>query len=255
MSMRPNFVTATSLAFSLLLVTALQAQDRLLADGIRAPDFTSKDVNGRDVRTSDYTGKVVVLDFWATWCTPCLQSLPHVQEIAKSHRDAGVVVLAVCTSDSRARFDAWVETNAARYPDVVFTCDPHDRGSDSFDERASKKLYHVSGLPTKFVIGRDGKVAMGIVGSEKDDVRLEAGLARAGIAIDAAVARAGEAMAAKITKEEAARAAAARMAPSFFPSAGKMKSGDEVPDLTLQRADGTEFALSSLRGKPIVLAV
>lgn len=243
-------------AFSTLALNPVRAQAPLLQPGAVAPDFVSQDLAGNEVRLSDHRGKVVVIDFWATWCGPCLQALPHVQQVAAAHKGNGVVVLAVCTSDTRKRFEAWIKDNAAKYPDVVFACDPHDRGSDTFDERASSKLYHVSGLPTKFVVGKDGKVAMAIVGSEEGDVRLEAGLARAGLPIDADVSKRGEAQAEKADKEDAARAAeaAATVRPSFVPRLMGHKCGDVMPDFPLLGADGAEFPLSSLRGKPLVVA-
>ena len=254
-----SFLAAALFAALTLTARPTIAQDGpgLLPDGSAAPDFVSKDMAGMDVRLSDFKGKVVVLDFWATWCGPCIQSLPHVQDVAKAHKDAGVVILAVCTSDTRAKFDAWVKDNAAKYPDVVFTCDPFDRGSKQFDERASLKHYRVSGLPTKFVIGTDGKVAMGIVGSDDGDKRLEAGLARAGIAVDPAAAATGEAQARKAAKEEAARAAeaAANPRPPFMVQLGGLKTGQPIADGSLVGADGKELLLSSLRGKPALIAL
>lgn len=82
--------------------------------------------------------------------------------------------------------------NQAKYPDVVFTSDPNERDSATFEERASRKFFGVSGIPTQFVIGRDGKVAAVLVGTLKEDARLEAGLARAGIQVDSTVANQGE---------------------------------------------------------------
>lgn len=163
-----------------------------LQESAMAPDFDSMDLAGKSVHLADFKDNVVVLDFWATWCGPCLASLPHTQDVAKSYKNQGVVVLAVCTSDTRAKFETWVNANQAKYPDVVFTCDPNERDSATFNERASSKFYGVSGIPTQFVIGRDGKVAAVLVGASKEDVRLEAGLARVGIEVDATIAKQGE---------------------------------------------------------------
>ncbi len=168
------------------------ASVKLLSAGSVAPDFNSQDLAGKTVKLSDWKDKVVVLDFWATWCGPCMQSLPHTQEVARHYKDQGVVVWASCTSDTRAKFEEWVKTSQTKYADIVFTCDPNERGSATFDERASKKLYGVSGIPTQFIIGRDGKVAAALVGYYADDARLEAGLARAGIKVEAAIVAKGE---------------------------------------------------------------
>lgn len=62
-----------------------------------APDFELKDLSGQRVKLSSLAGKVVIVNFWATWCGPCLQELPHLQKIHDQHKDAGLVVLAVST--------------------------------------------------------------------------------------------------------------------------------------------------------------
>jgi peroxiredoxin len=169
------------------------AQAATLQAGALAPDFSSEDPKGRTVGLSAWKGKVVVLDFWATWCGPCQKSLPHTQEVAKELKDQGVVVLAVCTSDSRANFAGWMGKNQAKYPDVNFTCDPNERGGASYGDRASKKLYGVTGIPTQFIIGRDGTIAAVVVGYSEGDTRLEAAVARAGVKVDAALVAKGEA--------------------------------------------------------------
>jgi thiol-disulfide isomerase/thioredoxin len=153
----------------------------LLPAGTVAPDFLTKDLAGKEVRLADWKDKVVVLDFWATWCPPCKASLPHTQEIAKRYKDQGVVVLAACTSDTRAKFEEFVKANQEKYADIVFTCEPNERGSANFADRASSKLYHVSGIPTQFIIGRDGKIVSSIVGFSQGDNKLETALAQAGI--------------------------------------------------------------------------
>jgi thiol-disulfide isomerase/thioredoxin len=165
----------------------------LLSAGTVAPDFTSKDFAGKEVKLSDSKDKVVVLDFWATWCGPCMLSLPHTQEVAKQYKDQGVVVLAVCTSDTRAKFEEWTKTNQVKYPDISFACDLNEQGSATYADRVSLKLYGVSGIPTQFIIGRDGKIAATLVGYRLGDVKLEALLARASIKVDPAVAATGEA--------------------------------------------------------------
>jgi len=63
--------------------------------GIEAVDFALTDIDGDSVRLSDYRGKVVILDFWATWCPPCVREIPHFNELAREFGDRGLVVLGV----------------------------------------------------------------------------------------------------------------------------------------------------------------
>jgi peroxiredoxin len=252
-------IASRALAAALFAFASAQlvAQDepKLLQAGQKAPDFVSATLDGKEVRISDYAGKVVVIDFWATWCGPCIASFPHVQEVAKAHKAHDVVVLAVCTSDSRSKFEEWVQKNGANYPDLVFTCDPNDRSSKTFDQRASQALYHVQGIPTKFVVGKDGVITGAIVGHSDGDVRFEAALARAGVAIDAETTKRGEAQTADAAKRDAEeqKKRAANPPPSFYPQFGSIKHGEDAPDFTLVGKDGAEMKLSSMRGKPVVV--
>ena len=152
---------------------------KMLEPGAVAPDFTTTDLAGKPVKLSDYRGKVVVLDFWATWCGPCINSMPHTQEVAAKYKDQGVVVLGSCTSDTRDKFESWVKANQAKYPDFIFSHDPAERGAD----RASAKLYGVGGIPQQFIIGRDGKIAATVTGYLAGEVLLDAALAKAGIKV------------------------------------------------------------------------
>ena len=145
----------------------------LLAQGDAAPDFTAYDAAGRPVKLSDYRGKTVVLDFWATWCWPCNQSLPHTEAIVRSHRGAGVVALAVAIRDSKVGFDQWLGRHS--YPDIEFVRDPAPQGAD-----AATTLYHVTTTPTAYVIDGSGKIVRSIEGFAGPSPELEA-------AIDAAL--------------------------------------------------------------------
>jgi peroxiredoxin len=155
-----------------------------LSAGTAAPEFTAVDGDGRNVKLSDFAGKIVVLDFWATWCQPAIAALPQLQRIAAAAKSQGVVLLAACTSDSRGEFEKWTKENAAKFPDAVFANDPIGRNTPGkYAERVSVKLYGVARLPTVFLVGRDGKIVEVLVGDGEDDDRLEVALKKLGIVL------------------------------------------------------------------------
>ncbi|HLP25936.1 MAG TPA: redoxin domain-containing protein [Acidobacteriota bacterium] len=161
----------------------------MLKIGAQAPDFVSQTVDGKAVKLSDFRGKVVVLDFWATWCGPCMASMPHTQEVAAHYKDQGVVVLANCTSDTRAKFEQWVKTNQSKYPDMIWTHDAAERAP----ERVSRALYGVGGIPCQFIIDREGKIVDIVVGYLPGEAILEAALSKAGVKVDPALVAKGAA--------------------------------------------------------------
>jgi thiol-disulfide isomerase/thioredoxin len=155
--------------------------------GAVAPNFAVRDLAGREVKLSDYRGKIVILDFWATWCGPCLESMPHTQEVAARYKEQDVVILGSCTADTRAAFEKWVNKNQERYPDILWVHDPAEKSADVI----SKRLYNVPCLPSRFVIDRDGRVVDLVIGYLPDEVILEVALANAGVKVDPALVARG----------------------------------------------------------------
>jgi len=113
-----------------------------------APDFALQDVNGHTVKLSDYRGKVVLLDFWATWCGPCKIEIPWFQEFERQNKDRGFAVIGVAMDD-----EGWdvvkpfAQERGINYRLVV--------GNDSI----AQQFGGVDALPTTFLIDREGKIA------------------------------------------------------------------------------------------------
>jgi peroxiredoxin len=113
-----------------------------------APDFTLKDSAGKNVKLSDFRGKVVLLNFWATWCGPCKIEIPWFIDFEKSYKDRDFTVLGVSLDDEGwTVVKPFIAERKINYPVVVGT------------EETSQQYGGVDALPTTFVIDRDGRIA------------------------------------------------------------------------------------------------
>lgn len=152
----------------------------LLAAGSPAPDFTCIGADDKPVKLSDLKGKIVILDFWATWCGPCQKSMPHLQKVYDQVKDQNVVVLALCVSDLRPAYDTWRVRHKSDYSFPI-AYDPAGRDAS---KNISTALFKVTGIPTQYVIDKDGKVAASMVGFMGNaDHRLEDELAKLGVVV------------------------------------------------------------------------
>jgi thiol-disulfide isomerase/thioredoxin len=134
---------------------------KLLAVGTTAPDFSAITPEGKTVHLSDFKGKTIVLDFWATWCGPCQQSMPHLEKVYQDVKTKDVVVLALCVWDKKKLFDSWVADNIGKKYNFPVAFDPAE---DEVEKSIAGLLYKVSGIPTQYVIDKEGKIAAVIVG-------------------------------------------------------------------------------------------
>jgi peroxiredoxin len=122
-------------------------------DRKKAPEFALKDANGQTVHLADYRGKVVLLDFWATWCGPCKIEIPWFQEFERQHKDKGFAVIGVAMDE-----EGWdVVKPFAKYIGINYRL---VIGDDTI-----ATLYGgVEAMPTTFLIDREGRIASVHVG-------------------------------------------------------------------------------------------
>jgi peroxiredoxin len=154
---------------------------KLLKAGTKAPDFRATTVDGKTVTLSSLKGKVVILDFWAVWCKPCMLSMPGLQAVYREAKPQGVVVLSVNTWDEKPKFVSWVRKNAGKKYDFTFVRDPAEGDHDAIRTASiAQRLYKVPGIPTMYVIDREGKVVAGLIGAYQEKALVGA-LAKVGV--------------------------------------------------------------------------
>ena len=128
--------------------------------GAEAPDFTTTDVNGKPFSLSSLKGKVVILDFWASWCVPCRKSNPHVRALYDKYHAKGLDIVYVASDDGRE--DVWRKAIAddqlvgEGYHHVLRGFDRNLIGKDNPNDISDKYAIHY--IPTKFLIDREGKI-------------------------------------------------------------------------------------------------
>ncbi|GAB3415927.1 TlpA family protein disulfide reductase [Niabella aquatica] len=128
-----------------------------------APQFTLSDLDGKKVSLADYKGKVVIVDFWATWCGPCIASFPGMKKMQEKYRD---------NPDVKFLFvDTWQkEENKEQNAKDFITKNNYNSFHVLMDnEDKVVKDYEVSGIPTKFIIGKDGRIKFQAVGFDGED--------------------------------------------------------------------------------------
>ena len=127
--------------------------------GKKAPDFTLPDLNGKPVTLSKFQGKVVVLDFWATWCAPCREELPYFQSLHDQYRDKGFEILGVSMDDNAADVvPAFLKDKNIRYTNLLF------------DAKVEELYGPINGLPTTFIIDRQGTIRQRFTGAPPESV-------------------------------------------------------------------------------------
>ncbi len=125
-------------------------------EGSMAPDFALKSTDGRTVRLSDYRGKAVLLNFWATWCPPCKIEMPWFVDLQKQYGAEGLQVIGVAMDDDADKESAKIGQFAQSMNLNYVVLLGNEKVGDAYGG--------VEGLPTTFYIGRDGKIVAAVSG-------------------------------------------------------------------------------------------
>ena len=160
MSVTIRSIAAASVLCAALSITGCSRYSNTVKAAVKeekerklAPNFTLKDIDGKPVKLSDYRGKVVLLNFWATWCGPCKIEIPWFMDFEQTYKDKNFAVLGISLDE-----DGWdavkpfIEQRKINYRVVIGT------------EQVATQYGDVDSLPTTFLIDREGRVAAVHVG-------------------------------------------------------------------------------------------
>lgn len=139
-------VSRAFVAVVLALVCSCSGGSSGFNPGDKAPEVEGTDVKGKAVALSQYSGKVTLVNFWATWCAPCVAELPLLQTIHDTLKDKGFQVVGIAVDDTPEEVQKMKATYGLTYPMII----------DSASQ--SKRLYGVRGLPESFVLDAQQRV-------------------------------------------------------------------------------------------------
>lgn len=123
----------------------------------KAPEFNLQDLNGKNVKLSDFKGKVVIINFWATWCPPCKAEIPDFIELYKTYQKKGLVILGIAL-DNKSKVEKFVKDNNVNYPILLG------------DQEVSNLYGGITGIPTTFIVDRKGNIKNVYVGLRTKEV-------------------------------------------------------------------------------------
>ncbi len=127
-----------------------------------APNFTLKSLQGGNVSLKDFKGKVVLINFWATWCYSCIIEMPSMEKIYNKYKNEGFVILGVDIMEPEERVRKFIQKNGYTFPILL---DP---------EGSLRKDYPMTGIPTSYLVDKNGNLKSKILGArEWDDPETE----------------------------------------------------------------------------------
>ena len=113
-------------------------------------DFTATDLDGNPISLQDYRGKVVLLDFWATWCGPCIAEMPNVKRVYNTYKDTGFDIIGIVIDDREAELRDYIKENDIAWRQIY--------SGKSWMADPLAQQFEVRGIPEMWLIDRDGKL-------------------------------------------------------------------------------------------------
>jgi len=117
--------------------------------GMPALDFEAEKFGGGKLRLKDFRGKVVLLDFWATWCAPCRREIPNVKKVYGEFHDRGFEIIGISLDREKEKLEEYIKSNEISWPQVF--------DGNAWDNRVGR-LYAVVSIPSTFLLDREGKI-------------------------------------------------------------------------------------------------
>jgi thiol-disulfide isomerase/thioredoxin len=149
------YITIITVMLTVLLVYSCQPVSTSSPKG--PVDFSLSDLNGKNIKLLDLRGKVIVLDFWATWCKPCMEEVPNFSKLYSNFKENKNFAMYAIVNESGDLEDIKesMKENGIDYPVII-------------GDSKTVRDFGVPGYPTTFVISKDGKIALKLIGSQTD---------------------------------------------------------------------------------------
>ena len=157
---RTLFVMIVGGLLAALVVLWDATRDRSVNAGDLAPEFSITTEDGRTLTRSNFGGKVLVLNFWASWCGPCREETPSMEQFHKRLKDQGVVLLGISVDKSTDKYKAFLKRYGVTFPTLL----------DDPNGYAVSNAYGLTTVPTWFLIGQDAEIEISSVGWVKQEM-------------------------------------------------------------------------------------
>lgn len=151
------FIALTALTGILILSAFMGNQCAVSQTQKVAPDFSLSTIDGETLKLSDYKGKVIILDFWATWCPPCRKEIPDLIKLYDKYKDKGLIIIGISSEDTNT-LKEFSEDNGINYPIALG------------NQKVAEAYGGIQYIPTTFVIDREGNIIKKHVGFTEYEV-------------------------------------------------------------------------------------